>query len=97
MTPVRALAPALLTLVLCLGLMAGIFAQPVIAFQPRRATPAELQVLDTRFSAYSLYQLDTRSVSDLLRAAPAYDEIRIEAGGEVFRFALRARDIRDAA
>jgi len=97
MIPVRAHAPVLLTLALCLGLAAGLFAQPVIAFQPRRATPTELQVLDTRFSAYSLYQLDTRSVSDLLRAAPSYDEIRIEAGGEVFRFALRARDIRDAA
>jgi hypothetical protein len=32
----------------------------------------------------------------LLRSSAAFDEIRIEAGGQVYRFGLRANDLRDA-
>lgn len=86
----------LLIVLLCLAPLGRFWAQPVIALQERRATPVEAAVLESHFSGYTLSTLDPQVVADLLRSAPAFDEIRLEAAGKVFRFALSARDIRDA-
>lgn len=74
----------------------SLLAQPVIPFRERRVSPVEAQALDAEFTRYALATVETGAVSDLLRSANTFDEIRIEANGQVYRFGLRPNDLRDA-